>query len=101
MLVVFILLQSRLMELCGRGDMVFLEDLELMIQPLDKHQLPHLLVELTGNKLVQEMLTLLQLRLMVLYGHGVKILEETLELLIQSTDLLQLLHLLVVLTGNK
>ena len=67
---VFIHQQSKLMEPYGLGDVILMDNLEIILQPTDPLQSPHLLEEPTGNKLVVDIFIQQQSKLMELYGLG-------------------------------
>ncbi len=63
--------QSRLMGPYGLGEVILMDNLEIILQPINPLQSPHLLVEPTGNKWVVVIGIVQQSRLMELFGLGV------------------------------
>jgi hypothetical protein len=78
--------QSKLMEPYGLGVMEVVDDLELTIQSIDPLQSLHLPEEPIGNKLLVDLITQQQSRLMEPYGFGAKVNSDHLETTQQPLD---------------
>ena len=92
--------QLKLMGLYGLGVRIILGNLGTILPHKEIFQSPHLPVETIGNLLLVDMILHQQLKLMGLYGLGVVIVTEHLELMIQTIELLQSQHLPVERIGN-
>jgi hypothetical protein len=75
--------QSKLMVVYGVGDRILIiEYLELMMPQTEELQLPHLREERIGNRFLLDGLIIQQLKPMELYGVGVGLILDNLELII-------------------
>ena len=93
--------QSRPMGRYGLGDLILLGNLELMIPSSKAFQSPPLPVGRIGNKFLLQEPIQQQSRLMGLYGLGVLVIMEDLELIILQTEVLQSPHLPEEPIGNR
>jgi hypothetical protein len=92
--------QSKLMGLYGFGVAPPLV-LELIMLPPEVLQSPLLPVETIGSRFLVDINIQQQLKPMELYGLGVVIMKDNLELIIQTTEVLQSQHLPVEPIGSK